>query len=121
METAYWIIAAPLAAFYLYGGLLKIVRSQEQLQPMMAWAGTDVAMPAVRGIGVVELLGAIGLVLPPLTGVAVVLAILAAIGFTTLQVLATGVHLRRGEKQQSLMNVALIALSGLTVWLATGL
>jgi hypothetical protein len=121
MEIAYWIIAALLAAFYAYGGLVKVVRSQEQLQPMMGWAGSSVPMPAVRAIGVVEVLGAVGLVLPPLTGVAVVLAMLAAIGFTVLQVLAMGLHLRRGERQESLMNVVLIVLSAVAAWLAAAL
>ena len=121
METAYWIIAAPLAALYAYAGLLKVLRSQEQLQPMMAWAGTDVPMPLVRFIGTVEVLGALGLVLPPLTGVAVRLAVAAALGLTVLQVLAMGVHLRRGEQKESVMNVALIVLAAAATWLATSL
>ena len=121
MEIAYWIVAALLAAVYAYGGSLKVVRTQQQLQPMMGWAGTSVPMPVVRAIGVVEVLGAIGLVLPPLTGVAVVLAMLAAIGFTVLQLLAMGVHLSRGERRESLMNVVLIVASGVTIWLATAL
>jgi DoxX-like protein len=121
MEIAYWIVAALLAVVYVYGGALKIVRSQEQLQPMMAWAGTDVSMRVVRFIGVVEVLGALGLVLPPLVGVAVWLAVVAAVGLTVLQVLAMGVHLRRGEGAQSTMNVALIVLAGVAAWLATSL
>ena len=121
MQITYWIIATLLAAFYVYGGLLKIVRSQEQLQPMMGWAGTDVPMRVVRFIGVVEVLGAVGLVLPPLTGVAVELALVAALGLTVLQVLAMGVHLRRGEQKESVMNVALIVLAGAATWLATSL
>ncbi len=121
MEITYWIIASPLAAFYAYGGILKLVRSQEQLRPMMGWAGTDVPMPVVRAIGTVEVLGAIGLVLPPLTDVAVGLAMLAAIGFTVLQVLAMGVHLRRGERRESLMNMVLIVLSAAAAWAATAL
>jgi hypothetical protein len=43
----------------------------------------------------------------------------AAIGFVILQVLASGVHLSRGEKREVSLNVALIALAGVTVWLAT--
>jgi hypothetical protein len=45
MVVAYWIVAGLLAAFYLYSGGIKIARSQEQLAPMMAWAGTAVPMP----------------------------------------------------------------------------
>jgi len=35
MELAYWVVAALLAAFYLYAGGKKVAQSQEQLQPMM--------------------------------------------------------------------------------------
>jgi DoxX-like protein len=121
METAYWSIAAILGAFYAFAGSLKILRSQEQLQPMMGWAGTDVPMRVVRFIGTVEVLGAAGLVLPALTGVAVELAMLAAIGLVVLQVLAMRVHLRRGEGRESVMNLVLIVLAGLAAWLATSL
>ena len=37
VKIAYWIIAGLLAALYLYSGGLKLVQSQEQLQPMMKW------------------------------------------------------------------------------------
>ncbi|MGV9712151.1 DoxX family protein [Gordonia sp. NPDC003424] len=119
MTIAYWIVAALLAVFYLYSGGLKLIRSQEQLQPMMAWAGTAIPMPGVRAIGAIEVLGAIGLILPPLTGIAPVLALCAAIGFVALQVLATGFHLSRGETKQIGLNIGLIVVAAVTVWLAT--
>jgi hypothetical protein len=75
-------------------------------------------MPAVRAIGAVEVLGAIGLILPPLTGIAPWLALPAAIGFVVLQILATRVHLRLGDRQITL-NLALILLAAATAWLAT--
>lgn len=121
MEIAFWVLAVLLAAFYLYAGALKVLRTQAQLQPMMAWAGTDVPMPVVRLIGAVEVLGALGLVLPPLTGVAVPLALVAALGLIVLQVLAMGVHLRRGERRESVMNVVLVVLAGVAAWCATAL
>ena len=117
MTVAYWIIAGLLAAFYLYAGGVKLVRSKEQLQPMMAWVDRT-PMPAVRAIGAVEVLGAVGLILPPLTGSAPALALVAAIGFVVLQILATWVHLARGDKQIAL-NAILIVLAAVTAWLAT--
>ncbi len=57
--------------FYLFAGGVKLVRSKEQLAPMMGWVDT-IPMPVVRGIGAVEVVGALGLVLPPLTGIATV-------------------------------------------------
>lgn len=118
MEIAYWIVAGLLAAFYLFAGGKKLVQSKERLAPMMGWVDT-IPMPVVRGIGAVEVLGAIGLILPPLTGVAPVLALVAAIGFAVLQVLAGGVHLSRGERKETGLNVVLVALAVVAAWLAT--
>ncbi|SEO05303.1 DoxX family protein [Actinacidiphila rubida] len=117
MDTAYWIVAGLLALFYLYGGALKIVRTREQLLPMMAWVDTT-PMRAVRAIGAVEVLGAAGLVLPPATGVAPWLAIAAAAGFVVLQIAATRVHLARDDRDVAL-NGVLLAVAAVAVWLAT--
>jgi DoxX-like family len=118
VEIAYWIVAGLLAVFYLYAGGKKLVQSKEQLAPMMGWVDT-VPMRVVRLIGAVEILGALGLVLPPLTGIAPVLALVAAIGFAVLQVLATGLHLSRGEGKVIGLNVVLIVLAVVAAWLAT--
>ena len=118
MEIAYWIVAGFLAVFYLYAGGTKLVQSKEQLEPMMGWVDT-IPMGVVRLIGLVEVLGALGLVLPPLTGVATVLALLAALGLLVLQLLATGLHLSRGEAKVTWLNVVLIVLAGTAAWLAT--
>ena len=96
---------------------MKLVRSRERLRPMMAWVDST-PMPAVRAIGAVEVLGAAGLVLPPLTGTAPWLALAAATGFVVLQIAATGVHLRMGDRRVAL-NLTLVLTAAVTVWLAT--
>jgi hypothetical protein len=118
MEIAYWIVAGILALFYLYAGGLKLIRSRDELRPMMAWVD---AMPfgLVRLVGALEVAGALGLVLPPLTGAAPVLALLAALGFVVLQVLAAGLHLSRGEARDVWLNAVLVAVAAVTAWLAT--
>ena len=116
MNVAYWIVAGLLALFYLYGGGIKVIRTRERLQPMMAWVDRT-PMPAVRIIGVLEVLGAIGLVLPPLTGIARRLGLAAAVGFVLLQIGATAVHLRRGDRRIAL-NIALVLAAAVTGGLA---
>src|SRR5436190_8209863 len=118
MELAYWIVAALLGIVYLYSGGQKVIRSKEQLAPMMGWVDT-IPMWLVRCIGVVEILGVVGLVLPPLTGVAPALALAAAIGFVVIQVLAAGLHLSRGEVKEIWLNFILFALAVAATWLAT--
>jgi hypothetical protein len=118
MTVAYWVVAALLALLYLYSGGLKLLRSPDQLRPMMGWIDT-VPLRLVRTIGVLEVLGALGLILPPLTGVAPVLALAAATGLVLIQVGGVSLHLSRGEVKVVGLNVALLVLAGVEIWLAT--
>lgn len=118
MYIAYWIIAALLAIFYLYSGAMKVVRSREQLQPMMGWV-ERAPMWGVRVIGVLEVLGAVGLILPPLTGIAPGLAVAAAVGLVLVQIGGIAVHLLRREAKILGLNIALLVLAAVEIWLAT--
>ncbi|WP_405627471.1 DoxX family protein [Streptomyces sp. NBC_00016] len=117
MNIAYWIVAGLLALFYLYAGGMKVFRSRDQLRPMMAWVDR-MPLPAVRALGTVEILGAAGLILPPLTGIAPWLALAATIGFVLLQIGAIAVHLT-GEDRRITLNVGLIATAAVALWPAT--
>ncbi|MGW7578053.1 DoxX family protein [Streptomyces sp. NPDC054765] len=119
MNIAYWIVAGLLALFYLYAGAMKVIRSRDQLRSMMAWVDR-MPLAAIRTLGAVEILGASGLILPPLTGIAPWSASAAAIGFVLLQTGAVAVHLT-GEDHSITLNVGLIATAAVTIWLATGL
>jgi hypothetical protein len=118
VTVAYWVVASVLALFYLYSGGLKAVRSRDQLRPMMAWVDT-VPVGLLRTIGVLEILGALGLILPPATGVAAAVAVAAAAGLAAIQIGATGLHLRRGEASVVWLNLGLLALAAVAIWLAT--
>ncbi|MFI7499796.1 DoxX family protein [Streptomyces sp. NPDC049687] len=113
-----WIVAALLAVFYLYAGGKKALQSLEQLQPMMGWVDR-VPMPVVRLTGILEIPGAAGLLLPPLTGVAPGLAIAAAIGLLLIQVGGIVVHVSRGEARLIGLNIALLVAAGAAAWLGT--
>jgi uncharacterized membrane protein len=106
-----------LASFYLYAGGMKLLCSREELRPMMSWVDTT-PMLAVRAIGALEVLGALGLLLPPPTRVAPWLSPAAAAGFVLLQIGATRVHLRRGDRRIEL-NAALLFTAAVVVWLST--
>ncbi|MFE2378030.1 DoxX family protein [Streptomyces sp. NPDC059398] len=118
MTLAYWIVAGLLALFYLYAGVLKMIRSRDQLRPMMAWVDR-IPLPAVRALGTIEVLGAVGLVVPPATGIVPWLALAAAIGFVLLQIGAVTVHLT-GADRQIMLNAGLLAAAAVAVWLAAG-
>ncbi|MGW4697325.1 DoxX family protein [Kitasatospora cineracea] len=118
MELAHWIVAGPLALFFFYSGTLKAVRSPDRLRPMMAWVDR-VPLPALRALGALELLGAAGLLLPPLTGVATWLAPAAATGLLLLQAGAIPVHLTGGDRRIGL-NLALLAAAAAVLLLPAG-
>ena len=112
MNIALWVVQGLLAAVYLAAGVMKVVRSREQ---MVASGGFDWAKDmtdgAVKAIGAVEVLGALGLVLPQLTGIAPVLTPIAAVGLVIVQVFAMRVHLKLGETKSLPVNVVLLLLA----------
>ncbi|NUR71916.1 MAG: DoxX family protein [Hamadaea sp.] len=120
MDVAYWILAGLLALFYAYAGGKKVTQSKDQLRPMMGWVD-QVPLPLVRTIGTLEVLGAIGLILPKLTGVLPGLAIAAAVGLVLIQVGGIALHLSRGEARLIGLNIVLLVLAAVTVWLAVAM
>jgi hypothetical protein len=111
MLVGYWILAGALALSNLFAAGLKLTRTKEQLATMgQAWV-EDFSPRGIKGIGVAELLGAIGLILPPLTHIAPVLAPIAAVGVAVLQIGAGITHVRRHEYRMLSANVPLIILA----------
>ena len=101
MNTATWIVQGVLAFALIGAGLMKLVKSREALLssgPSMAWA-EDFSDGRVKLIGLLEVAGAVGLVLPWALDVAPVLTPVAGIGVALLLVGAATVHLRRHENK----------------------
>ncbi len=110
-----WVAQVLLALLFGFAGYMKTFRPIAELAPMMAWAPS---MPRLtRIIGVLEILGAIGIILPLWTGILPWLTTLAALGFLVIQILAIGLHAQRGETAMTIpMNLVLLALSVFVVW-----
>lgn len=116
-----WVATVLLVVGYGLAGLMKTFRPIPVLAKMMGWPG-DVSASLVRFVGVSEIAGALGLVLPLLTGTLVWLTPLAAIGLSLIQVLAIGFHARREETGKTLpVNVILLGLSLFIAWGYRGL
>ncbi|WP_062209282.1 DoxX family protein [Streptomyces sp. NBRC 109706] len=116
MNVALWIVASLLAALFLFSGVLKLLRTREQLAAAGYGFVTEVGDPFIRTIGILELLGAVGLVLPAMVDIAPVLVPSAAVGVALLMVGAMVVHQRRGERQAVATNVVLFAAAVLVAW-----
>lgn len=115
MNIALWVVAIVLAVVFLAAGLSKLVQSKEKLAPRMAWV-EDFETGPIKTIGALEVLGAIGLVVPGVTGIAPILVPLAATGLALLMIGAIVVHARRGEKQAIPVNVVLLLLAVFVAW-----
>ena len=112
MDVALWIVQGLLAVVYLAAGGLKVVRPRERLVASgnFDWM-KDTSDVGVKAVGLVEVLGALGVVLPWLTGIAPVLTPVAAAGLVAVQVGALRVHLLRNERRPLPANVLLLLLA----------
>lgn len=110
MNIALWIAQGLLAAMYLMAGSMKTfqtVKAKEQFP----WAKNR-SENFVRFIGSSELLGALGLILPMLTGILAWLTPIAAVGLSLIQLLAIFTeHLPKKEFNVIPVNVVLLGLS----------
>jgi uncharacterized membrane protein YphA (DoxX/SURF4 family) len=116
MNIALWIIAGLLAVTFLASGAMKLIRSNEELAAAGMGFATDFSTGAVNAIGVLEILAAVGLILPAALGIAPVLVPLAAVGLVVVMAGAIVVHLRRHEGQGIVVSLVLLALAVLVVW-----
>jgi uncharacterized membrane protein len=110
VNVVVWIIQVALALAFLLSGLTKVSRPRETLVGQMKWV-EDFSDRTVKVIGGLEILGAIGIVLPAWTGIARILTPLAATGLAALMVAAASVHLRRKESSAIVVNAVLFALA----------
>ncbi len=115
MNTALWVVTIVLTVAFLAAGLMKATRPKDTLAVKMAWVN-DFSSGAIKTIGVLEVLGALGLVLPALTGIAPILVPLAAVGLALTQAGAIVVHARRGETANIAVNIVLLAMALFVAW-----
>jgi hypothetical protein len=113
VNIAVWIASGLLAAAYLFVGATKLLTPKERLaeNPSMAGAAEAFSATSIKLIGGVEVAGALGLILPWLTGIAPILTPAAAVGLALLQVGAAVFHGRRAEYKQWPVNAVFLALA----------
>jgi len=98
LNLVLWSVQVFLALFFLAAGAPKLIgRGLER------WTGfAELPRALVVFIGVTEVLGAAGLVLPMATGIVPWLTPLAAVGLGVIVLMATGFHLRADERVNAL-------------------
>jgi hypothetical protein len=117
MNLTLWIVAGLLAAVFLFAGANKLFIPREKLAeaPGGGWV-LDFSAGFVKALGAVEILGAVGLILPALLDVAPVLVPLAALGLGPIMVGAAAVEFRRREFKHALLNLTYLALIAFVAW-----
>lgn len=115
MNVALWIAQTLLMALFIFFGYGKTFPPIEDVVasfPSLA----DLAPVLIRFIGISELLGALGLMLPGITGIRPALTSLAAAGLGLVVVLAGGFHVMRAEYTAIVLPVIVLAVCGFVVY-----
>jgi uncharacterized membrane protein YphA (DoxX/SURF4 family) len=115
MNLLLWILQGLLAAMFLMAGIMKSTQPREKLIKQLPWVN-DVSTPLVRFIGIAELAGALGLILPAATGIATVLTPIAAACLAMVMVLAMVLRSRRKEPQAIALNALLLIVAVIIAW-----
>src|SRR5215213_600751 len=115
MGIALWVAQVLLAVAFLGAGATKLMQPKEKLAKNMGWV-EDFSQPTVRIIGALEVLGAIGVVLPALTGILPWLTPLAALGLVLLMLGAALTHLRRAEYGGIAVNAVVLILAAFVAY-----
>ncbi|TFW31375.1 DoxX family protein [Duganella callida] len=115
LTAGLWLAQVAVAIVFAASGFFKLFMPIADLAAMMTWPG-DYPSPFVRAIGLVDLLGAAGVLLPSLTRIRPQLTVFAAGGCVLLQVLAIAFHASRREFSVLPLNFVLLPLCVLVLW-----
>jgi len=115
MNVALWIVAGVLGLAYVAGGIVKLTMPYEKYAAKLGWP-EDFTPGNVRFMGVVEVLGGIGLVLPGLVDIAPVLVPIAASGMALYMAGAMTERIRRGEYKELLGDLMFLAAMVFIAW-----
>lgn len=115
MNVFLWVLQIVLAVMFAMAGIMKSTQPRQKLLSSLPWV-EDFPTRTVRFVGVVELAGAIGLVLPAAFDIVPVLTPLAATGLASVMVLAANTHRRRREPGAIAFNAGLLIVAVVIAW-----
>lgn len=110
MTIAFWIVQIVLALAFALSGFEKVSQPVEKLHGKYNWA-KHIAPGVIRLIGSLEILGALGLILPKATGYLPWLTPVAAVGLVLEMLGAILTHMRLHEAKAVATPVLLLLLA----------
>lgn len=111
-----WVAQAALAALFGMAVYMHLFMSPAELVAMGALWAENAPIALIRFIGIAELAGVVGLILPAATRIKPELTTYAAIGLLAIQILAILFHVVRGEFSVLAFNLIYVALAVLVIW-----
>jgi putative oxidoreductase len=115
MNIALWVVQVLLAIMFLLAGFPKAFQPIDTVAKRLAWA-KQIPAWLVRFIGIAELLGAVGLILPALTHIVPSLTAIAAVGLVLAMVCAIIFHISRKEYPNISVGVILLVLAAFVAY-----
>lgn len=115
MHGLEWVFSIVLAAVFLLTGVNRAFR-YEKARDLFPWI-KNMPRALVQAIGVVEILGALGLILPVLTGIYSWLTPVAAVALALLMFMAAVFNLTRRDKADTALNILLLLMLGLVAYI----
>lgn len=111
MNIALWIVQVLMALLFITAGLQKLTQSKDAMvKGSFTTYAEDFSPNFLKMLGLFELLGGIGLILPWLTGFLPWLTPLAAVGLAIIMIGATYTRFRRGENQMAVGTIVFLLL-----------
>lgn len=114
MNSLVWVFSIVLALVFLIVGLVRVFK-YEVAADRFPWV-KDVPRGLVTFIGLAEILGALGLILPVATGILPWLTPVAAAALAILMLMAGTFHGQRRELQDASVNAILLALTAFVAY-----
>jgi putative oxidoreductase len=111
-----WAAQGLLAFMFLYAGYVKLTSTPQAMEAMGWHWAVDVSPALIIFIGIMEVLGAIGIIAPAATRILPWLTSAAAAGMVLLQLAAIGLHTSRGEFDSLWLNMVLVAAAAFVFW-----
>jgi len=115
MHGLEWVFSIVLAAVFLITGVNRVFR-YEKSRELFPWV-KDVPRTLVQVIGIAEILGALGLILPALTGITSWLTPVAAVALALLMLMAATFHTIRHERAEAALNIVLMLMLAFVAYL----
>lgn len=115
LNIGLWVVQVLLFGMFLMTGFMKLSQPIAELSNMIPWVA-EVPSSMVRFIGISEVLGALGILLPALIRVKPSLTPLAGLGLAVIMLFALIFHIARGEFEAIGMNIVLGLIALFVAW-----